>query len=272
MNYKAEIECWKEYFVPITMNKGLRAVLASAGLWGKYVAFKRALGPRIRKLAGSLSSGQQASSECEGNKVRAPEPHGPALDWGVETMLRPVVHQLRQALEASPSSHGSSPRFPIRNEYSIGRAKKVHGESNQVGMALTREGMLANHWHNVLSAFEIKRINWDLTEHAEQYMLYAAEMWARQPRQFMLGGLVLRDQLYIVYGDRGRDLFITHVGKIIPERLGGVGGKGGSASLVEALSMLGFFMTLTERELGFIIEGGGPTSASCTLSMTQTPH
>ncbi|KAJ1679474.1 hypothetical protein EV182_001977 [Spiromyces aspiralis] len=69
--------------------------------------------------------------------------------------------------------------------------------------------------------------------------------------------MVLRDQLYVVYGDRGHELLIAGVGKVIPECLGGVGGKGGSASLAEALTTLSLFITLTERELGFIIEGRG---------------
>ncbi|KAJ1672512.1 hypothetical protein EV182_007033, partial [Spiromyces aspiralis] len=246
-NCKVEMERWKEYFAPVTKNRDLRAVLAPAGLWKKYMTFKRALGPRIRKLAGSLSSGQQASSE----------PHGHVLERGVEAMLRPVVDQLNQALEASPSCSGSSPQFPIRNEYAIGGDKKIQDESKKIDMALTRKGSRANDWYNVLTAFEIKRVDGDPTKHAGQYMLYATEMWARQPRRFMVGGMILRDQLYVVYGDRGHKLLIARVGKVIPERLGGVGDKGGSASLAGALTMLGFFMTLTERELGFTIEDGG---------------
>ncbi|KAJ1679473.1 hypothetical protein EV182_001976 [Spiromyces aspiralis] len=179
MDCEAEMECRRGYFVLIIKDNGLRAVLASAGLWEKCVAFKRALGPKIRKLADSLSSGQQANSGGKGSKVKTSEPHDPALERGVEAMLRPVVQQLRQALEASPSSRGSSPWFPIRNEYSIGRAKKVHDESKQVDMALTREGMRANDWYNVLTAFEIKRVDGGPTEYAAQYMLYATEMWAR---------------------------------------------------------------------------------------------
>ncbi|KAJ1672709.1 hypothetical protein EV182_006644, partial [Spiromyces aspiralis] len=165
MDCEAEMERWRGYFAPVTTNINLRAVLAPADLWDKYVAFKRALGPRIRKLAGSLYSGQQASSE----------PHGHVLERGVEAMLRPVVDQLKQALEASPSCSGSSPRFPIRNEYAIGGDKKIQDESKKIDMALTREGMRANSWYNVLTAFEIKRVDGDPTKHAGQYMLYATE-------------------------------------------------------------------------------------------------
>ncbi|KAJ1674275.1 hypothetical protein EV182_003611, partial [Spiromyces aspiralis] len=69
--------------------------------------------------------------------------------------------------------------------------------------------------------------------------------------------MVLHDQLYTVYSDCSYELLIANVSKVILEHLGRVGGKGGSVSLVEVLTILGFFMTLTKHELGFIIKGGG---------------
>ncbi|KAJ1672364.1 hypothetical protein EV182_007219, partial [Spiromyces aspiralis] len=120
----------------------------------------------------------------------------------------------------------------------------------RVDIALVRKDADSTSWSNLLLNIEIKstadRI---LHLHMGQYAWYAVEEWPRQVRHYLLGGVLVRSQLYIIYNDRNRKIYEASVGKLLltnPNESVG--------DLRSAVTFVLFLLTRTETELGLAFE------------------
>ncbi|KAJ1678752.1 hypothetical protein EV182_003415 [Spiromyces aspiralis] len=272
-NREEVIKMWKEYVEDYINIVELDQVLQLSRLNEKYARFAEAFDGPLQECVVSLQSqGRRAGQGARSGS-------GPATTWlqttnnrpekAIENRLNCVVEGVIGAMELAATNHvGNDGLLHVCNKYRINSDTTMRGLGKRIDIALTQIGMEGNDWHEVLLDIEVKSCKHNSNDpkaHIGQYAAYAAKKWKRQVRRFMLGGLVLEDTLYLIYCDRRRAIMVAKVGKVFP-------GRGtNKVMLANGLRMLAFLFTLSETELGFLIEGGAQRLGTIYIQPILTP-